>query len=209
MASSLRRLANNSGNAYRLAMVPVPTASSLYAKPPSKSLASQFLCRALCTATPDVPITGTLDALGAGAPETLGADSLETVDTDTLKPFDLEALRAQRAAFTEARRLKLEKIADEVMGLNKIEYKDYATLLRHKLCRGEKSLFDVKLEKFEPGAKLNVIRTMLDFSDELDLKGINDLLEGAPSVVKKGVVKEEAEKIVEKLKEAGATAVVE
>lgn len=208
MASSLRRLATNSGKVYRSSLVPVPRASSLYSKIPSKSPVSQFLCRAFCNGTPEVLGTGKPEVLGAGIMESLRAGFPESQGSDTSEPFDIEASRARRAAFSEARRKKLERIADEVMALNQIEYKDYASLLRHKLCRGEKSLFDVKLEKFEPEAKLDVIRAMLEFSD-LDVQGINDLMEGAPAVVKKGVSKEEAEKIVEKLKEAGATAIVE
>lgn len=72
----------------------------------------------------------------------------------------------------------------------------------------EKTAFDVKLEKFDPAAKLKVIKEIRVFTD-LGLKEAKDLVEKTPAVVKKGVTKEEAEKILEKLKEVGATVVLE
>ncbi|KAL6997144.1 hypothetical protein U1Q18_007268 [Sarracenia purpurea var. burkii] len=55
-----------------------------------------------------------------------------------------------------------------------------------------------------PNSKLEV-RTFTD----LGLKESKDLVEKAPVVVKKGVTKEEANLIVEKLKELGSTIVLE
>lgn len=72
----------------------------------------------------------------------------------------------------------------------------------------EKTVFDVKLEKFEAAAKIKVIKEIRGFT-ELGLKEAKDMVEKAPIVVKKGLTKEEAESIVEKLKGAGATAVLE
>lgn len=72
----------------------------------------------------------------------------------------------------------------------------------------EKTAFEVKLEKFDPAAKLKVIKEVRAFTD-LGLKEAKDLVEKAPAVVKKGATKEEAEKIIAKLKEIGATAVME
>ncbi|KAK6125265.1 hypothetical protein DH2020_041009 [Rehmannia glutinosa] len=72
----------------------------------------------------------------------------------------------------------------------------------------EKTAFDVKLEKFDPASKLKVIKEIRAFTD-LGLKEAKDLVEKTPAVVKKGVTKEEAEKILEKLKEVGATVVLE
>ncbi|KAL3618872.1 hypothetical protein CASFOL_037100 [Castilleja foliolosa] len=161
--------------------------SSLISKIPSKSIARSLLCRALSTAT-------------------------------------------------ESRTQKLERIASELLDLNKIERHDYAILLRYKLgmnrygpavsapglqspssaggasapaaAAKEKTAFDVKLEKFDTAAKLKVIKEIRAFTD-LGLKEAKDLVEKTPAVVKKGVTKEEAEKIVEKLKAVGATVVLE
>ncbi|CAA3017853.1 50S ribosomal L12, cyanelle [Olea europaea subsp. europaea] len=140
---------------------------------------------------------------------------------------------------TQNRTEKLERIADELLSLNKIERFDYAILLRHKMGLNrfglaasgaglqstsaasggsasaavpqavkEKTAFDVKLEKFDASAKLKVIKEIRAFTD-LGLKEAKDLVEKAPVVVKKGMPKDEAEKIVEKLKEVGATVVLE
>ncbi|XP_073059868.1 uncharacterized protein [Primulina eburnea] len=140
-------------------------------------------------------------------------------------------------AATESRTQKLERIADELLDLDKFERHDYVILLRHKMglhrygpapsasglqspsaaaggssaatdVAKEKTAFDVKLEKFDPAAKLKVIKEVRGFTD-LGLKEAKDLVEKSPVVVKKGVSKEEAEKIVEKLKEVGATVVLE
>lgn len=72
----------------------------------------------------------------------------------------------------------------------------------------EKTIFDVKLEKFDTAAKIKVIKEIRGFTD-LGLKEAKDMVEKAPIVVKKGLTKEEADSIVEKLKAAGATAVLE
>lgn len=133
---------------------------------------------------------------------------------------------------------KLHRIADELLSLTKPEIEDYTILLRHKLGftnlisssnlssisvassssdssaaveeekKEEKTAFDVKLEKFEAGAKIKVIKEVRSFTD-LGLKEAKELVEKAPVVVKKGVVKEEAEGIVKKLLEIGAKASLE
>ena len=72
----------------------------------------------------------------------------------------------------------------------------------------EKTIFDVKLEKFDTAAKIKVIKEIRGFTD-LGLKEAKDLVEKAPVVVKKGITKEEADAIVEKLKAAGSTAALE
>ncbi|KAL8472896.1 hypothetical protein ACS0TY_029281 [Phlomoides rotata] len=138
-------------------------------------------------------------------------------------------------ATAEGHSQKLERIADELLDLNKLERHDYAILFRHKMgfhrygpaptgpapqsdssaaagpspaAAKEKTAFDVKLEKFDTSAKLKVIKEIRAFTD-LGLKEAKDLVEKAPAVVKKGVTKEEGDKIVEKLKEVGATVVLE
>eukprot|EP00252_Welwitschia_mirabilis_P025734 TRINITY_DN8171_c0_g1_i1.p1 TRINITY_DN8171_c0_g1~~TRINITY_DN8171_c0_g1_i1.p1 ORF type:complete len:173 (-),score=29.02 TRINITY_DN8171_c0_g1_i1:236-754(-) len=135
---------------------------------------------------------------------------------------------------------KLERIADEILSLNKIEMHDFGILFRLKLglnrfinpnvaagifSQGSsqvsgsaapaaeqtvstKSTFDVKLEKYDASAKIKIIKEVRAFTD-LGLKEAKELVEKVPTSLKKGLSKEEAEKIVEKLKELGATAVVE
>ena len=67
----------------------------------------------------------------------------------------------------------------------------------------EKTEFDVVLT--DAGAsKLNVIKAVKTITG-LGLKEAKDMVEGAPQTVKAGVSKEEAEKIAEELKAAGAS----
>ncbi|KAI3959596.1 hypothetical protein MKW92_033043 [Papaver armeniacum] len=72
----------------------------------------------------------------------------------------------------------------------------------------EKVAFDLKLEKFDAASKIKIIKEVRSFTD-LGLKEAKDLVEKAPVVLKKGLTKEEANPILEKLKELGATVVLE
>ena len=67
----------------------------------------------------------------------------------------------------------------------------------------EKTEFDVVLASFGAN-KLNVIKAVKSITG-LGLKESKDMVEGAPQTVKAGVSKEEADKIAEELKAAGAT----
>jgi large subunit ribosomal protein L7/L12 len=70
----------------------------------------------------------------------------------------------------------------------------------------EKTEFDVVMNSFGDNkvAVIKVVRTVTG----LGLKEAKDLVEGAPSTVKEGVSKEEAESIKKQLEEAGATATI-
>ncbi|CAH9105341.1 unnamed protein product [Cuscuta europaea] len=135
---------------------------------------------------------------------------------------------------TETRTRKLERIADELLDLTKLERYDYGILFRHKMglnrygpavsgpassgsagpaaaetkANAEKTVFDLKLEKFDTAAKIKVIKEIRAFTS-LGLKEAKELVEKAPVVVKNGLSKEEGTAIIDKLKELGATAVLE
>ena len=66
----------------------------------------------------------------------------------------------------------------------------------------EKTEFDVIL-KAAGASKLNVIKVVREITG-LGLKDAKDLVEGAPKAVKEAVSKDEAEKVAEALKAAGA-----
>ena len=66
----------------------------------------------------------------------------------------------------------------------------------------EKTEFDVVLKGFGD-KKLDVIKAIRNITG-LGLKEAKDMVEGAPKTVKEGVTKEEADKIAEELKAAGA-----
>jgi large subunit ribosomal protein L7/L12 len=70
----------------------------------------------------------------------------------------------------------------------------------------EKTEFDVVLESFGDNkiAVIKVVRT----ATGLGLKEAKDAVEGAPTKIKEGVSKEDAEKLKKELAEAGATASV-
>ena len=71
----------------------------------------------------------------------------------------------------------------------------------------EKTEFNVVLK--EAGAtKIAVIKAVREATG-LGLKEAKDLVDGAPKTVKENMPKEDAEKLVEALKAAGATAVME
>ncbi|KAL8118074.1 uncharacterized protein LOC141723543 [Apium graveolens] len=68
----------------------------------------------------------------------------------------------------------------------------------------EKTAFDLKLEGgFDASVKIKIIKEVRACTD-LGLKEAKELVEKAPTLLKKGVTKEEAEKIIAKLKEVGA-----
>jgi len=71
-----------------------------------------------------------------------------------------------------------------------------------------KTIFDLKLESYDAASKIKIIKEVRTFTD-LGLKEAKDLVEKAPTLLKKGVTKEEGDKIIEKLKDVGAKVVME
>jgi len=68
----------------------------------------------------------------------------------------------------------------------------------------EKTEFDVVLK--DAGAeKIKVIKVVREVVSGLGLKEAKEIVESAPKTIKEGVSKEEAQKIVEQFKAAGAT----
>ncbi len=67
----------------------------------------------------------------------------------------------------------------------------------------EKSHYDIELTKFDPAKKIALIKEVRELL-KLGLKEAKDLIEGAPVWIKKEVIKEEADKIQEKLASLGA-----
>jgi large subunit ribosomal protein L7/L12 len=66
-----------------------------------------------------------------------------------------------------------------------------------------KTEFDVMLDGFDAAKKIGVIKVIRALTS-LGLKEAKDLVEGAPSKVKEGVSKEDADKAKKELEEAGA-----
>lgn len=72
----------------------------------------------------------------------------------------------------------------------------------------EKTMFNLKLQSFEAGAKPKVIKEIKSMLG-LSLVDSKKFVESAPKMMKEQVAKEEAEKIVETLKALGAVVVME
>ena len=65
-----------------------------------------------------------------------------------------------------------------------------------------KTEFDVVLDGFDAAKKIGVIKVIREVTS-LGLKEAKDLVEGAPSKVKEGISKEDADKAKKELEEAG------
>jgi len=72
----------------------------------------------------------------------------------------------------------------------------------------EKTEFNVTLKSFGAN-KINVIKAVREVVSGLGLKEAKDLVEAAPTKVKEGVTKDEAEAIKTKLTEAGAEVTID
>jgi len=117
---------------------------------------------------------------------------------------------------------KIEKLADEIVGLTLLEAVELKDLLKEKhgiepaagavaVAAGpavaaeaveEQTEFDVILKSFGD-KKINVIKEVRGITG-LGLKEAKDLVEAGGKAVKEGVAKDEAEAIKKQLEEAGA-----
>ena len=116
---------------------------------------------------------------------------------------------------------KITQILDEVKALTILELADLVKALEEEFgvsaapvavagaavaaaapAAEEKTEFDVVLKAFGD-KKLDVIKAIRNITG-LGLKEAKEMVEGAPKTVKEGVTKEEADKIAEELKAAGA-----
>lgn len=72
----------------------------------------------------------------------------------------------------------------------------------------EKTLFTLKLQAFDAGAKAKIIKEVKSLLG-LSLVDSKKFVESAPKMMKENVPKEEAEKIIATMKELGATVAME
>jgi large subunit ribosomal protein L7/L12 len=94
---------------------------------------------------------------------------------------------------------KVTQVIDLIKEMTALELVD--------LKKAFEETFDVILESFDSGKKIQVIKVVRSVTN-LGLKEAKDLVEGAPKPVKEGVPKEEAEKIKNELEESGGTVAV-
>ena len=121
---------------------------------------------------------------------------------------------------------KIEKLVEEIEKLSVIELSDLVKAIEEKFgvsaaaavvaagagagagaAAEEKTEFNVVL-KDAGASKIAVIKAVREATG-LGLKEAKDLVDSAPKTVKEGVSKEDAEKLVATLTEAGATVVME
>ena len=117
----------------------------------------------------------------------------------------------------------IKAIAEELVNLTVKEVNELATVLKDEYgiepaaaavavaagpaaggaaAAEEKSTFDVVLAEVG-GAKLQVVQAVKEASGR-GLKEAKDLVDGAPSTIKEGVAKDEAENLKKAIEEAGA-----
>ena len=106
----------------------------------------------------------------------------------------------------------LKAFAEQLVNLTVKEVNELATILKEEYgiepaaagaaAAEEKTSFDVVL-KSAGAAKLQVVKAVKE-SCGLGLKEAKDLVDGAPSTVKEGLAKDEAESLKKTLEEAGA-----
>ena len=106
----------------------------------------------------------------------------------------------------------IKAIAEELVNLTVKEVNELATVLKDEYgiepaaggaaAAEEKSTFDVVLAEVG-GAKLQVVKAVKEACG-LGLKEAKDLVDGAPSTIKEGVAKDEAENLKKAIEEAGA-----
>ena len=102
----------------------------------------------------------------------------------------------------------IKAIAEELVNLTVKEVNELANVLKEEYgiepaaAAEEKTSFDVVL-KSAGAAKLQVVKAVKEHCG-LGLKEAKDIVDGAPSKVKEGVAKEEAEALKKALEEAGA-----
>ena len=117
----------------------------------------------------------------------------------------------------------IKKLAEELVNLTVKEVNELATVLKDEYgiepaaaavavaagpaagaadAAEEKSSFDVVLAEVG-GAKLQVVKAVKEACG-LGLKEAKDLVDGAPSTIKEGVSKDEAENLKKAIEEAGA-----
>ncbi|KAF2862320.1 ClpS-like protein, partial [Piedraia hortae CBS 480.64] len=130
---------------------------------------------------------------------------------------------------------KISTIVDQISQLTLLETADLVSLLKTRLnipdqqmfmpsaapaapaaeepeeaapAKEEKTLFTLKLESFDAAAKPKVIKEIKSLLG-LSLVDSKKFVESAPKMMKEGVTKEEAEKIVETMKALGGVVKME
>lgn len=145
--------------------------------------------------------------------------------------FSTEGETAEAPAATDQLDPEVERIIGDILTLNLVQVNQMVTHLKDKFgfvetaavavaaaptggavveeeaaeeeVVREKTAFTVKLLSFDPKGKIKIIKEVRGVA-ELGLKESKELVESAPCVLAKDLPKENAEKLMETLKAAGA-----
>ena len=185
--------------------------------------------RAACDATRAIGENAPLAFRARGSARGFAAEADAAADPDDDRVVDLD-----REEFPEVSP-RVIRLADDICSLTLLEVHDMTTILTKRLglsgspmpmmaagaapaagagaaapaaAEEEQTEFAVKLEGFDPAQKIKVIKEVRA-ATELGLKEAKDLVEGAPAVLKKGLKKEDAEAIKEKIEKVGGKVVLE
>lgn len=140
-------------------------------------------------------------------PERVGAIVDEISDLTLLEVADLTEVLRQKLGVKEMPSMMVMMPGMGFGGL-KGPGKAGAAAAKGEEKAAEKTAFDLKLEGFDAAAKIKVIKEVRSFTD-LGLKEAKDLVEKSPTLLMKGVPKEEAEAIIAKMKAVGAKVTME
>jgi len=131
---------------------------------------------------------------------------------------------------------KVQRIVDEISALTLLEAADLVSQLKTRLniqeialpaaAAGpaaaaapveaaeeekpkEKTIFNVKLEKFDAASKAKIIKEIKAIVPNMNLVEAKKFVESAPKMIKENVPKEEAEKLMKTFTDLGATITLE
>ena len=211
--------------------------ASVVATPAATTRAGIKQARAGAVATARAACDATR-AIGENAPLAFGARgsargfAAEADPNAAADPDDDRVVDLDREEFPDVSP-RVIRLADDICSLTLLEVHDMTTILTKRLglsgspmpmmaagaaaagdasapaaAAEEQTEFAVKLEGFDPAQKIKVIKEVRA-ATELGLKEAKDLVEGAPAVLKKGLKKEDAEAIKEKIEKVGGKVVLE
>ena len=220
MAGTLARVSQ------RASVVATPAATTRVGIARAGAVAS---ARAACDATRAIGENAPLAFGARGSARGFAAEADAAADPDDDRVVDLD-----REEFPEVSP-RVIRLADDICSLTLLEVHDMTTILTKRLglsgspmpmmaagaapaagagaaapaaAEEEQTEFAVKLEGFDSAQKIKVIKEVRA-ATELGLKEAKDLVEGAPAVLKKGLKKEDAEAIKEKIEKVGGKVVLE
>lgn len=118
---------------------------------------------------------------------------------------ELSSIMMEKFCFQMMKRLTMKERFEIMARFQSAKAETGATAKDEK--KAEKTTFELKMEAYEAASKLKIIKEIRSFMT-LGLKEAKDLVEKTPTVLKKGVTKEEGAQIIEKMKALGATVVM-